>query len=58
MQGKLIFEFSIVLILFNIGASAFGFETEDIQMHGFVSQGYLKSSDNNYLCNCAYLAVV
>ncbi len=30
---------------------AFGFDREDVNIHGFVSQGYLKSSDNNYLGN-------
>ncbi len=42
----------VVLVLWFVGGNtAFGFNQEDIEIHGFVSQGYLRSSDNNYLGN-------
>jgi hypothetical protein len=37
------------LLLLAVKGIALGFDQEDIMMHGFASQGYLKSSDNNYL---------
>ncbi|MBU0992769.1 MAG: hypothetical protein KJ737_09785 [Proteobacteria bacterium] len=36
-----------VCILF-FGTCAYGFGEEDISVHGFVSQGYMKSFENNY----------
>jgi hypothetical protein len=41
----------LLLVFCTVQGVAFGFEQEDIMMHGFASQGYLKSSDNNYLGN-------
>ena len=51
MDNKLILTMMVVLLVFCMKNTASGFEQEDIAMHGFVSQGYLKSSDNNYLGN-------
>lgn len=44
---------SAILVFLGIvvGSTAWGVEWEDIAMHGFASQGYLKSSENNYLGN-------
>lgn len=41
---------SLSVIVFTSSA-CFGFGQEDIAMHGFVSQGYLKSSANKYFSN-------
>lgn len=42
------------IILFGsmvLSSPCFGFSQEDIAMHGFVSQGYLRSTNNNYFSN-------
>ncbi len=41
----------LLLISFFSANIAFGFDQGDVDIHGFVSQGYLRSSDNNYLGN-------
>ena len=51
MRIKLLVLVSAFFMAGIIGNPSFGFESEDISMHGFVSQGYLRSSDNNYLGN-------
>lgn len=38
----------LCMILYCSVIPAWGFDNEDISMHGFVSQGYMKSFDNNY----------
>lgn len=38
-----------ILLLTQILNTASGFDQDNIEMHGFVSQGFLKSSDNDYL---------
>ncbi len=40
-----------VLLILSVGSVAVAFEQKDIQIHGFVSQGYMKSSHNNYRGN-------
>ncbi len=49
MYVKCIIKIMIVLIVLNSAGIALCFEQNDIQMHGFSSQGYLKSTENNYL---------
>lgn len=40
-----------LLVFFSGIKSATAFENDDIALHGFVSQGYMKSFDNNYFVN-------
>lgn len=49
MLRKFIVTIMFLLVIFSMGNIAFGFDQEDIEIHGFVSQGFLKSSDNDYL---------
>ncbi len=51
MYVKCIIKIMIVLIVLNSAGIALCFEQNDIQMHGFASQGYLKSTENDYLGN-------
>ncbi len=41
----------LVFIFLSTTTTVFGFGQDNIQMHGFASQGYLISSDNKYLGN-------
>ncbi len=41
----------LLLINFYSVNIVFGFDRGDVDIHGFVSQGYLRSSDNNYMGN-------
>ncbi len=52
MRRKIVF-IVLLLLLIHFGAAniTFGFDRGDVDIHGFVSQGYLRSSDNNYLGN-------
>lgn len=45
---KIIIAVSILLSA-TTGSSVFAFDMKDIEIHGFLSQGYLKSDHNNYL---------
>lgn len=38
---------TVVATILCLGSTAFGFLKDDIEMHGFVSQGYIESTDNN-----------
>lgn len=38
------------LLMVNLG-TAFAFEIQGVDIHGYVSQGYMKTDDNNYLAN-------
>ena len=49
MMRRYIILLAFVLVFFGIKNYALAFEDGDIQMHGFVSQGYLKSTEHNYL---------
>ncbi len=52
MQGTSLSNAIVILALLGViftARSALPFDNFDIQMHGFLSQGYLKSSDNYYL---------
>ncbi len=48
MYLKYKFRLVLFLLVMGIYSHALALEQEDIQMHGFVSQGYLKSTDNYY----------
>lgn len=48
MKGLII---ALAAAVLGISGAAFGFDTEQIQIHGFISQGFLKSDENNYLGN-------
>jgi len=41
----------VCLVILLSGYQTNGFAEENIELHGFVSQGYLKSTENNYLGN-------
>lgn len=51
MKNQNIVMIIIILLSVVVDGSAYGFDQDDVAIHGFVSQGYLKSSDNNYLGN-------
>lgn len=51
MSNKNIVVTIIVLIAVSVNGSAYGFNQDEIEIHGFIGQGYLKSSDNKYLGN-------
>ena len=49
---KKIFLFFFIFFLIQIfGLSSFAFDMEGISVHGYISQGYLKSDDNNFLAS-------
>jgi hypothetical protein len=50
---KRIIIFALTGVFLGISGNALGFDTDQIQIHGFVSQGFLKSDENNYLGNSA-----
>ncbi len=49
MHRKHIITYIMIFIFIHSGSLVHAFEQEDFVIHGFVSQGYLKSTDNNYL---------
>jgi len=51
MKRNSIFKVIVALIVFFTEGIALSFDQEDILIHGFMSQGYLKSTHNNYLGN-------
>ena len=49
---KRILQFFCILFLIQIsGLTSFAFDMEGISTHGYISQGYLKSDDNNFLAS-------
>lgn len=50
MPGKRIYFAAAIAFLIQTW-NLFAYDTDSIQIHGFVSQGFLKSSANNYLTN-------
>ncbi len=41
---------TMVILLFGM-TSAYALESEKINIHGFIAQGYMQSSDNNFLAD-------
>lgn len=51
MKLKLFVALAVIVLTTGFGNTVLGFDQEDVMIHGFASQGYLKSSANNYLGN-------
>ena len=51
MNSKRILFLAILTIVTTLGGSGFCFDQEDIALHGFLSQGCMKSFSNNYFGN-------
>lgn len=51
MVRKIMFSWLIMLIILSTADTVCGFEQNNIQIHGFASQGYLISTENSYLGN-------
>lgn len=41
----------IIIFIYSLYCPAFAYDIEDIKIHGFISQGYLKTDQNNYLAD-------
>ena len=48
---KIFLSFLILFLIQIFAPSSFASDMEGISIHGYISQGYLKSSDNNYLAS-------
>ena len=49
MRKYVLFPLFLVAVLFSSTRLVLAFDLKALEVHGFVSQGYLRSTDNNYL---------